>query len=134
MPHLVLSGPGSPARWTGALGPAVHRWGRAVLKTSGWWRRHDDGALLVEGVVVEFSRPLHPVALVAAHHGRTIVRLWPAVPVERTRAVQRWLAVVARALQAEGAGDLVSTNIPAELWEDLEFRVAGESGGGPEPG
>ena len=84
MPHLVLDGWERPTRWTEGLGPSVHRWGRAVLKTSGWWRRHDDEALLVEGVVVEYSRPLHPVALVAAHHGQTIVRLWPAVTVERT--------------------------------------------------
>ncbi len=130
MPHLVLDGWERPTRWTEGLGPSVHRWGRAVLKTSGWWRRHDDEALLVEGVVVEYSRPLHPVALVAAHHGQTIVRLWPAVTVERTRAVQRWLAVIARALQDHGAGELVATNIPRELWEDLGLREGGRDGPG----
>jgi len=132
MPHLVLEGWTAPRAWTPGLEPAVHRWGRAVLKTVGWWERHDGEALLVEGVVVEFSRPLHPVALVAAHHGDTIVRLWPAVTVERTRAVQRWLAVLARALQDQGAGGLVDTNLPGELWEDLGLQPAGgrDRGGG----
>jgi len=121
MPHLVLAGGLELAAVT--VPEEVHRWGRAVIKTEGSWRRCGAEALLVEGVVVEFARPLHPVALVAPHHGDTIVRLWPVAAVERTHAVQRWLALVARALQRQGAGPLVLTNIPDELWRDLGLAV-----------
>lgn len=119
MPHLVLAGEPDLERLAAGIALGVVRWGRAVLKTSGWWRRHDGGALLVEGVVVELGRPLHPVALVAPHHEDTIVRLWPIVTVERTRAVQRWLALVTDSLRSSGAGALLETNLPEELWSDL---------------
>ena len=124
MPHLDL------ARWEAldtaleAFEPSVERWGRAVLKTAGWWRRHDDRALLVEGVIVELSRPLHPVALIAEHHGGTAVRLWPTVPVERTRAVQRWLAILALRLQQRGRGPLTRTNLPPDVLEGLGLEMA----------
>lgn len=122
MPHLVLAGGLDLA--SVAVPEEVHRWGRAVIKTEGSWRRCGGEALLVEGVVVEFARPLHPVALVAPHHGDTIVRLWPVAPVERTQAVQRWLGLLAAALQRRGAGPVRLTNIPAELWQDLGLAVS----------
>jgi len=122
MPHMVLAGGLELAPV--AVPEEVHRWGRAVIKTEGSWRRCAGEALLVEGVVVEFARPLHPVALVAPHHGDTIVRLWPVAPVERTRAVQRWLGLLAGVLQRQGAGPLKLTNIPAELWQDIGLAVS----------
>jgi hypothetical protein len=122
MPHMVLAGGLELAAV--AIPEEVHRWGRAVIKTEGSWRRCGAEALLVEGVVVEFARPLHPVALVAPHDGGTIVRLWPVAPVERTHAVQRWLGLLAAALQRQGAGPLTLTNIPVELWQDLGLAVA----------
>lgn len=121
MPHIVLTGPPDIDRLAGGLEAAVYRWGRSVLKTTDWWRRQDGGALLVEGVVVEHSRPLHPVALIGPHHADTIVRLWPAVTVERTMAVQRWLALLAAALRRCGGGPLVRTNLPPELLSDLDL-------------
>ena len=122
MPHLVLAG---GLDYGSVTAPEeVHRWGRAVIKTEGSWRRRGGEALLVEGVVVEFARPLHPVALVAPHHGDTIVRLWPVAPVERTHAVQRWLGLLAVALQRQGAGPVRLTNIPTELWQDLGLSIA----------
>jgi len=119
MPHVILGGELAMAEAAGRMMPVVRRWRRAVLKIDGCWVRQDGGALLVEGVVVEFSRPLHPVAMVAAHHDDTIVRLWPPVPVERTEAVQRWLAQLAADLQGWGGGPLRKTNIPEPLWSDL---------------
>jgi hypothetical protein len=100
---------------------SVYRWGRAVLKTEDCWVRADGAALLLEGVVVEFSRPLHPVAVVAAHHGDTIVRLWPRAEVERTAPVQRWLCHVASELQHLGAGPVKTTNIPEDLRSGLDL-------------
>jgi hypothetical protein len=94
-----------------------------VLKTEDCWLRADREALLVEGVVVEFSRPLHPVAVVASHHNDTVVRLWSRVSVERTRPVQRWLCVLATELQHLGLGPVKVTNIPTELWSDLDLAV-----------
>jgi hypothetical protein len=121
MPHLVLSGTVDLANVAVKFDSRVERWGPAVLKTEGLWLRSDRLALLVEGVVVEHSRPLHPVAVVSAHHGDTSVRLWPVVLVERTAAVQRWLASIAGELQRLGGGRLKTTNIAAELWRD--FRL-----------
>jgi hypothetical protein len=121
MPHIVLGGPPDIERLAAGLETKAQRWGRAVLKTAGWWRRQDGAALLIEGVVVEHSRPLRPVALVAPHHADTIVRLWPTVTVERTAAVQRWLALIAVDLRRCGAGSVVAINLPPELWSDLEL-------------
>ena len=123
MPHLVLAGRVDPMAVANRLPRTVHRAGRAVLKTEECWLRADREAMLVEGVVVEFSRPLHPVALVAPHHDDTIVRLWSRVSVERTQPVQRWLCVLAVALQQLGAGPLKVTNIHDELWSDLDLTV-----------
>ena len=63
MPHLVLSGEVKLGDIASQISPEVHRWGTAVLKTEAVWCRSDGEALLVEGVVVEHSRPLHPVAV-----------------------------------------------------------------------
>jgi len=119
MPHVVFNGSVDLERAAEGLSVGVHRWGRAVLKTDQIWRRRDGLAILVEGVVVEFSRPQHPVVQIAPHHEGTIVRLWTLAPVERTPAVQRWVAVVAADLQRLGAGTLLNTNIPPDLWQDL---------------
>jgi hypothetical protein len=119
MPHLVLAGRVPAQELLARLEPRVRRWGRAVLKTESCWLRQDGRAVLVEGVVVELSRPLHPVAVVEYRGGETVVRLWPLAPVERTPAVQRWLALIAADLCGWGAGPLLTTNLPAELWSDL---------------
>jgi hypothetical protein len=124
MPHLVLAG---SINLTAVEIPSeVHRWGRAVIKTGDGWRRSDGRAVLVEGVVVEFSRPLHPVAVVTEQRGDTVVRLWPVVEVERTPPVQRWLCTLAAALQKTGAGQVKTTNIPHELWQNLDLKVVPE--------
>jgi len=123
MPHLVLENGVDWQVVAAGLQPQVVRWGRAVLKTSKPWVRADGQALLVEGVVVEFSRPLRPVAMMAPHHENTVVRLWYPVAVERTRAVQRWLALLAARVQHLGAGPLVATNLAEDLWADLDLRL-----------
>jgi len=99
----------------------VQRWGPAVLKTEELWRRADGRAVLVEGVVVEHSRPLHPIVVIAEHRGDTRVGLWRHAPVERTPAVQRWLATVARDVRDLGGGALRATNISGDLLQDLEL-------------
>jgi len=120
VPHLVLERVPDLGAVAGRLaGGEPLRWGRAVLKTEGAWRRTEREALLVEGVVVELGRPLHPVALLAPRRERLVVRLWPHAPVERTPAVQRWLATVAAGAAAAGAGGVVATNLPETLWRDL---------------
>lgn len=131
MPHLIVKGALPAPEVARGLRPGVQRWGRAVLKTERCWVRHDEMAVLVEGVVVEHSRPLHPVALVEPHPGGTIVRLWTVAPTERTPAVQRWLAQLAAELCGLGLGPLLVTNLPAELWSDILQRA--EAGGGSRP-
>lgn len=123
MPHLVLRGPVDLQRAADGLDPGVSRWGRAVIKTGDRWRRTDGQAVLVEGVVVELARPLHPVALVSIRDHDTVVRLWPVVGVERTAAVQRWLAVLAVGLQAIGGGAVRTTNIGAEIIVGLDLEI-----------
>jgi len=119
MPHIFLSGEIELETVAANLTGDALRWGAAVLKTETAWLRSDGLAALVEGVVVEHSRPLHPVAVIALSHGDTSVRLWRFAPVERTPAVQRWLALLAAGLRKRGSGPLKTTNIPAELWQDL---------------
>jgi hypothetical protein len=119
MPHFVLCGPLDLEEVTSRLDLGVVRWGRAVLKTGDVWRRSDGAAVLVEGVVVELTRPLHPVALVSPRDGDTVVRLWSVVEVERTPAVQRWLGVIARGLQELGGGAVRTTNIGDDTLEGL---------------
>ncbi len=119
MPHLVLDGLVDVEVLLERMPRDVRRWGPAVLKTEQLWSRADGRALLVEGVVVEHSRPLHPIAVVAEHRGDTRVSLWPHAPVERTPAVQRWLATVASDVQAVSGGTLRATNISGDLLEDL---------------
>jgi hypothetical protein len=124
MPHLVLAGCRSAAELMAHLEPVVRRWGRAVLKTESCWLRADGRALLVAGVVVELGRPLHPVALVDCRGSTTVLGLWRLAPVERTPAVQRWLALLAADLCSWGVGPLASTNLSPDLWSDLALGYA----------
>ncbi|MEE4270920.1 MAG: hypothetical protein V2I67_04560 [Thermoanaerobaculales bacterium] len=123
MPHLVLRGSVDIAGLADGLELGVERWGRAVIKTADRWLRADGEAILVDGVVVELSRPLHPVALIALRDGDTVVRLWPVVEVERTPAVQRWLGALAVGLQRSGAGPVVTTNIGPDALEGLDLEL-----------
>jgi hypothetical protein len=68
--------------------------------------------LLVAGVVVEYGRPLHPVVVISLSRDGTSFHLWPAAPVERTEGVKRYLAQVAREMEAFGAGPVLRTNVP----------------------
>jgi len=119
MPHLVLRDELDFDLVLERMPRDAVKWGAAVLKTQDLWRRADGRAILIEGVVVEHSRPLHPIAVVSLSHGDTSVRLWSLAAVERTPAVQRWLAVVAGNLQRLGAGAVRTTNIAPALVEDL---------------
>jgi hypothetical protein len=132
MPHIILRGEISPEQVVEDFLPKVHRWGRAVLKLSECWLRKDRRALLVDGVVVELSRPLHPVILVGVQENETHVRLWPRVDVERTWPVQRLLAVYAADLVGyESVHGALSTNIPEQLWRDLPSLAADSQPQGP---
>lgn len=122
MPHLVFEGELDLVSLAGEIPLAVHRWGTAVLKTENIWCRSDGRALLVEGVVVEHSRAVHPVAVIATAHGTTGVRFWRQVAVERTPAVQRWLAVVANEIHRLGGGALQTTNVGEEILAGLAFH------------
>ena len=122
MPHLVFEGEMDLEDLVGGIPRSVHRWGTAVLKTESIWCRSDGRALLVEGVVVENSRAVHPVALIATARGTTSVRLWQQAPVERTPAVQRWLAVLAGDVCGLGAGALQTTNMGDEILEGLALH------------
>ena len=124
MPHMILAGEIDIESMAAGFEPTVFRWGPVVLKVAESWIRKDRLAMLVEGVVVELSRPLHPVVVVGVSDGKTQVRLWPRVEVERTRAVQRFLALVAADLQRRGAGPLRTTNLPDEVWHDVGLRLA----------
>jgi hypothetical protein len=121
MPHIILSGTLDLETVASSLDGEVQRWRAAVLKNEASWRRSDGLAVLVEGVVIEHSRPLHPVAVITQGHGDTSVRLWRLAPVERTPAVQRWLASIAGELQRLGAGPMKTTNIADELLHDLDL-------------
>lgn len=123
MPHLVLRGSVDFEAVTSGLDPDVERWKRAVIKTVDRWRRADGAAVLVDGVIVELARPLHPVAMLADRHGDTVIRLWPVVEIERTPAVQRWLAVLAAQVQRHGGGPVVTTNIGPEILEGLDLDL-----------
>lgn len=123
MPHLVLRGNVAVDRVARELEPGIVKWRRAVLKIGDRWCRDDGEALLIDGVVVELGRPLHPVAMVASRDADTVLRLWPVVEVERTQAVQRWLAVIACGLQRLGAGPVCTTNISAELLGGLDLEL-----------
>lgn len=124
MPHLILEGMTDFHTAIARIDTKPRRWGRAVIKIESWWTRSDAHAILFEGVVVEFSRALHPLGLAAPHHGDTSIRLWPHQEVERTRAVQHWLALIASDLQLAGAGPLKTTNIPDDILDGIELRWA----------
>jgi hypothetical protein len=119
MPHIILSGTLDLETVASKIGGEAQRWRAAVLKNEASWLRSDGLAVLVEGVVVEHSRPQHPVAVITQSRGDTSVRLWGLAPVERTPAVQRWLASIARELQRLGAGGIKTTNIADELLPGL---------------
>jgi hypothetical protein len=111
MPHVIRAGVADlGAAWRG-LPREPWRWGLAVGRVEGCYLADDGRALLVAGVIVEYGRPLHPVVVVTLRGGQTAVHLWPPAAVERTEAVKRLLAQVARELTAFGAGEIVTTNL-----------------------
>jgi hypothetical protein len=123
MPHFIFDGELDMHRVVDGLSREARRWGTAVLKIEEVWVRPDFRAVLVEGVVVEHSRAVHPVAIVATARGATSIRLWPRAPVERTPAVQRWLAVIAADIRGLGGGALQNTNVADEILTDLALNA-----------
>ncbi len=114
MPHVIRAGRADlRAAWL-HLPRGPWRWGTAVARVEGCFLASDERSLVVSGVVIEYSRPLHPAVLISHREDGTAVHLWPALPVERTEGVKRFLAQVARELTAFGAGSVVTTNL-AEL-------------------
>ncbi len=122
MPHLLLDG--SPDLSKLRFPSEVRREGRIVMKVEHSWLRADGRAVLVEGVVVEYSRALHPVAVLTVRKNRLHLQLWPPVPVERNEGVQRWLLMLAEMLQDAGAGPLLNSNISPGLLETSGLRLA----------
>jgi len=115
VPHVISSGRADlRAAWK-QLPVGPWRWGSAVGRVEGCFLARDECALLVAGVVVEFGRPIHPHILVSLREDGTAVRLWAGVAVERTEAVKRLVAQVARELGAFGAGSVVTSNLQALL-------------------
>jgi hypothetical protein len=82
-----------------------------VARIEGSYLSADGRTLLVQCVVVEYGRPLHPVFVVTHRERDTAVHLWPVVRVERTEAVKRALLEVAAELTAFGAAEIVATNL-----------------------
>jgi len=123
MPHLILAGALRGDVVAEKLETQVFHWGRAVLKIDQSWCRADCRAVLVEGVVVEYSRPLHPLLLIKLEADSVHLSLCPLAPVERTPAVQRLLALCAAKLQALGGGPVVATNLSQDLYEDLGLSL-----------
>ncbi len=73
---------------------------------------------------VDFDFVLERMPKDAVKWGAAVLKtaeLWRLAAVERTPAVQRWLAVVARDLQQLGAGAVRSTNIAPALLEELRM-------------
>jgi hypothetical protein len=111
MPHVVRRGRADlDAAWKG-LPAGPWRWGRAVARVEGRYLAAEGNVLLVQGVVVEYGRPVHPVVMVTHRGEETAVHFWPVVRVERTEAVKRLLVQVAAELEAFGAGEVVATNL-----------------------
>lgn len=121
MPHLILDGEVELSRMVEVVSRQAIRWRNAVIKNDELWQRADGRALLVEGVVIEHARPLHPVAVVSPNQGATSIRLWPRSDVERTPAVQRWLGVLAEAAVGAGCNGVRTTNLPADVTDGLRL-------------
>jgi hypothetical protein len=112
MPHVIRGGHVDlTSAWRG-LPDGPWRWGTVVARTEGRYLASQGDSLLVAGVVVEYGRPLHPVVVISLSRDGTSFHLWPAAPVERTEGVKRYLAQVAREMEAFGAGPVLRTNVP----------------------
>jgi hypothetical protein len=111
MPHAICAGAADLEGAWRRFPSGPWRWGNSVARVEGCYLAPGSRALLVSGVVVEYGRPLHPVVLVTFRGEETAVHLWPVVSVERTEAVKRFVARVARELAAFGAGAVVTTNL-----------------------
>lgn len=129
MPHVILSGQADLARAWHEFPPGPFRLGNAVARVEGRFLSSSQRELLLEAVVVEFGRPLHPVVLVSLRQEGTAVHLWDVVRVERTEAVKALVALVARELSRFGAGKVRSTNLKPELLAAFELRQGAEGEG-----
>ena len=112
MPHVFRAGRVDLDQAWRAFPLGPWRWGNAVGKVEGRYLGHGGKSLLIAGVVVEFGRPIHPVVVISLNPAGTAFHLWQGAPVERTEAVKRFLAQVAREAVAFGCGEVAQTNLP----------------------
>ncbi len=130
MPHVILSGKADLAKAWQEFPQGPFRLGNAVARVEGRFLSSSRRELLLEAVVVEFGRPLHPVILVSHRQEGTAVHLWDVVRVERTEAVKAFVALVARELVPFGAGQVRTTNLKPEVLSGIS--AAGAVGEGRE--
>lgn len=129
MPHVILSGQADLVKAWREFPEGPFRLANAVTRVEGRFLSSSQRELLLEAVVVEFGRPLHPVVLVSLRPEGTAVHLWDVVRVERTEAVKAFVALVARELSRFGAGEVRTSNLKPELLATLrESRATGEQG------
>ena len=122
MPHVILTGTLDFDAVASSLDGDAHRWRAAVLKNEASWRRSDGLAVLIEGVVIEHSRPLHPVAVITQSHNDTSVQT--VAPRAGRTHHPRFNAGSPRSrveLQRLGAGPVKTTNIADDLLHDLDL-------------
>lgn len=118
MPHVIRAGRiDLRAAWS-ALPVGPWRWGQAIGRVEGCYLAREEKALLVAGVVVEYGRPLHPVVLITHQGANTAFHLWPNAQVERTDAVKRLLAEVARSATQLGCAEILQTNLTEYLHDN----------------
>jgi len=116
LPHAVITGNLEPGEVFRRLGKISERSGTAVLKTGASYLEKDGRAILIEATAVEAGRPLGFLVLVGQRDDGLVVRLHPSQDVEKTEAVKKLLALIARAIIAQNPGSsLGKTNLAEYL-------------------
>jgi hypothetical protein len=98
MPHVVLTGTPEMVDVFQKLSPILMRYEKTLLKTSDKYINFNENSILVESLAIEDGNKIVFLVLIGKREDGLVVRIYPEFNIEKTNAVKKILAGIAKQL------------------------------------
>ena len=98
MPHVVLTGTTEMVDVFQKLSPIMMHYEKTLLKTSDKYINFNENSILVESLAIEDGNKISFLVLIGKREDGLVVRIYPEFNIEKTNAVKKILAGIAKQL------------------------------------